>query len=118
MRPFGTVGLAVAGNVAVVVQAVYLQMHLARKREGLGFGHVAGDLFKVMLAAVFMGGAVGVGWWGWAHTVAVSPWSDALGLALVITLGVAVYAVVVWRLKIGGREDLEALLGKLRERLR
>jgi hypothetical protein len=50
--------------------------------------------------------------------VAVSPWSDALGLALVITLGVAVYAVVVWRLKIGGREDLEALLGKLRERLR
>ncbi|MBL9211331.1 MAG: murein biosynthesis integral membrane protein MurJ [Opitutaceae bacterium] len=118
MRPLGTVGLAVAGNVAVVVQAVYLQSHLARKREGLGFGHVAGDLFKVILAAVFMAGAVGVAWWAWARTVAVSPWSDALGLALVIALGAAVYAVVVWRLKIGGREDLEALLGKLRERLR
>jgi putative peptidoglycan lipid II flippase len=117
MGPLGTVGLAVAGNVAVVAQAIYLQSHLARKREGLGFGHVAGDLFKVMLAAVFMGGAVGLGWWGWARVVTVSPWSDAFGLALMIALGVVVYGVVVWRLKIEGRDDIRALLGRLRERL-
>ena len=86
------------------------------KRISMNSATIASPLMAA--TALEMGGAVGVGWWGWAHTVAVSPWSDALGLALVITLGVAVYAVVVWRLKIGGREDLEALLGKLRERLR
>ena len=33
MKPLGTVGLAIARNVAVVVQAVYLQSRLAKMRE-------------------------------------------------------------------------------------
>ena len=118
MGPFGTVGLAVAGNVAVVVQALYLQRHLARGHEGLGFGHVAGDLVKVLLAAAIMGGLVAAGWWFWARYFPAASWSDALGLVLLIAFGVAVYAGAVWRLRIEGRADVEALLVKLRERLK
>src|SRR5688572_2713778 len=48
MKPFGTVGLALASNVAVVVQAVYLQIRLAQKRDGLEFQPVVGDLAKII----------------------------------------------------------------------
>lgn len=110
MGPLGTVGLAIAGNVAVVVQAVHLQVHLARRRESLAFRHVARDLAKVTLAAAVMGAVVAGGWWLWERQIGVSAWRDAAGLAAAIALGVAVYAGLAWALRIEGRADLEAML--------
>ncbi len=116
MRPWGTVGLAVASNVAVVVQAVYLQTHLARKRRSLAFHHVARDLAKVILAAGLMGGAVSAGWAIWSRLTPPGPWAAAAGLAVLVGLGVLVYGVVLWLLRIEGREDLAAVLNKIRSR--
>ena len=117
MKPLGTVGLAIASNVAVVVQAVYLQTHLARKRDGLEFRHVAGDLGKIITATVVMGAWVAGGWWGWVRFVPESKLSDALSLAALIATGVAIYGGLVWALKIEGREDLAAVMAKLRSRI-
>jgi putative peptidoglycan lipid II flippase len=114
MRPLGTVGLALASNLAVVVQALYLQTRLARKREGLEFRHVTADLAKVIAAAVVMGGAVAAGWWAWARFFPATKSNDAIALLILISLGVAVYAALLWALRIEGRDDLAAVLNRLR----
>ena len=115
MRPLGTVGLALASQIAIAAQAWYLQAHLARKGEGLHFRHLSGDLAKVIAASVAMGVTVWAAWWAWSRImVPVTKASDSAGLALMIVLGVASYGAVLWRLKIEGREDLAAVLAKVR----
>jgi putative peptidoglycan lipid II flippase len=114
MKPWGTVGLAVAGNVAIVVQAWYLQRALAKKHAAMAFGHLLGDLTKVIVASVAMSAVVASGWWLWTHFVAPTPTklSDGLALAVLISAGVGVYAVLMWALKIEGRDELAALIAK------
>jgi putative peptidoglycan lipid II flippase len=114
MGPLGTVGLALAGNVAIVAQAWYLQRQLALKHDALKFHHLVRDLTKVIGASAVMGLAVAVGWWTWARVVAPTKTTDALALALLISAGVAVYGGSVWMLKIEGREELAAVLRKFR----
>ncbi len=114
MVPLGTIGLAIASNVAVVVQAVHLQIHLARKRTSLGFQHVVRDLAKVVVAATVMGAVVAGGWWAWSLHAPVGKLADALGLAVMIGLGVFVYGGLVWWMRIEGRDDFAAVLVKVR----
>ncbi|MDO8541859.1 MAG: murein biosynthesis integral membrane protein MurJ [Opitutaceae bacterium] len=114
MGPFGTVGLAIASNVAVVVQALYLQARLVRRRPNLGFRHVAFDLVKVIGASAIMGGVVGGGWWLWSGRFAATKTLDALALLVLISAGVAVYGALMWALKIEGREELGAIIGRFR----
>lgn len=110
MGPLSTTGLAIASNVAVVVQAWYLQVHLARKLPSLAFRHLARDAAKVVAASLLMGGAVSAGWWGWRSVVAPGWLSDAAALAVLIGGGVAVYAALAWVFRIEGREDVAAVL--------
>jgi putative peptidoglycan lipid II flippase len=117
MGPWGTIGLAVASNVAIVVQAVYLQTHLARKRSSLAFHHLAWDLGKVLVAAGAMGAVVAAGWWAWSQQAPVGKLADAVGMLALIGVGVAVYAALVWWMRIEGRDDLAAVLGKVRAKL-
>jgi putative peptidoglycan lipid II flippase len=117
MHSLETVGLAIASNAAIVVQAVYLQVKLARKRPGLEFGHLSGDLVKILVAAVPMAVVVGGGWWAWSRVVSPTKLHDALGLLLLISVGVGFYGLVLWALKIEGRDDLAAMLNRLRGRL-
>ena len=114
MGPFGTVGLALAGNVAIGAQAWYLQRELARKHQALRFHHLARDLGKVVGASAAMGVAVAAGWWGWARAVAPTKTTDGLALVLLIAVGVAVYGGLMWAWKIEGRDDLAAVLAKMR----
>lgn len=116
MGPLGTVGLALASNLAVVVQAAYLQWHLVRKHAGLGFSHLVRDLAKVLGAGLVMGGVVVAGWRLWSHAVPVTRLTEILGLALVISGGAAVYGALLWMLKIEGRADLVAVATKLRSK--
>ncbi|MEO6246709.1 MAG: murein biosynthesis integral membrane protein MurJ [Opitutaceae bacterium] len=118
MGSLGTVGLAIAGNAAVVVQAVYLQVHLARKREGLAFHNVATDLVKVIAAAVLMGVLVAGGWAWWRHTLPASKPNDLLAVVTLICVGVGAYAGVLWVLKVEGRDELGAMFAKLRGKFR
>jgi putative peptidoglycan lipid II flippase len=116
MRPLGTVGLAVASNVAVVVQAVYLQWRLARKHAGFDFHHLVGDLAKVMASSATMGGLVWLGWRWWSGAVAATKITDAAGLTIFVGAGVAMYGALLWALKIEGREDLAAVIAKVRSK--
>ncbi len=114
MGSFGTVGLAIAGNIAVIVQAVYLQVHLARKREGLAFRHVATDLVKVIGSALAMGAVVAGGWALWQRWMPGGKLNDLLALLTLILAGVAAYAAALWALKVEGRDELAVILTKLR----
>ena len=118
MGPLGTIGLAVAGNVAIVVQAWYLQRALTRTHEGMRFDHLARDLAKVIGASAGMGLVVAAGWWAWSRAVAPTKALDAIALALLIGAGVTVYGALMWSLKIEGRDDLAALIAKARGKLR
>ncbi|MDP3073970.1 MAG: murein biosynthesis integral membrane protein MurJ [Opitutaceae bacterium] len=116
MRPLGTVGLAIAGNVAVVAQAWYLQRALTRKHPEFRFGHLARDLGKVIAASAVMGVAVALGWRAWAQALPATGGAVLGGIALHVVAGVAIYGGLLWAMKIEGRDDLAAVWVKLRTR--
>lgn len=117
MRIWSILGLAIASNLAVAAQAVYLQWHLARKDEGLAFRHLIRDVGKVILASAGMGLAVAGIWWAWRHAVPSRKLTDVAGLLVTIVCGMGSYGALVWVLKIDGRQEALALWGKLRARL-
>jgi len=117
MGPLGTVGLAVAGNAAVLAQAWYLQRRLSVGHDALRFSHLVRDLAKVVLASAVMGALVTAGWWGWSQVASASKLMDVLGLAVVIIAGASVYAGLLWVLRIEGRDDLAAIVSKLRAKI-
>lgn len=106
MGPWSTVGLAVAGNMAVVAQAAYLQAHLARKHAGFGLAGLWPNLAKIAAGVGVMAVVVAVASRGVAALGLPGAWPD-LGVVLgVIPLGAAAYVGVLWSLRIEGREDL------------
>jgi putative peptidoglycan lipid II flippase len=110
---FGTLGLAMASTVAVVVQALYLQVALTRRRPELGVAPLWGDGLKIMVAAAVMGLVV---WLGgrvtdaWGETWLV----DVIRLGLLIPIGAGTFAGLAFLLRLEGRDEL---LGLLRRRL-
>lgn len=118
MKPLGTLGLAIAGNVATLAQAVYLQTRLGRARPGLAFRPMLRDLGKIAFGAAAMGAGVWAAWRGWSGLGAPSPARDALGLVLVIGGAAAGYGACLWLLRIEGRDDLAAVGAKLRAKFR
>jgi putative peptidoglycan lipid II flippase len=113
MGPLGTVGLALASNLAVVVQAVFLQWHLARQHPELGFRHLVRDLTKVIVASAAMGALVWGGWSAWGQLFVNSRWIEAGALLILIGAGAGIYGLLLWTLKIEGREDLSAVFVKI-----
>ena len=117
MGPLSTVGLALASSAAVVVQACYLQVHLARRQDGFALVGLRPALVKIAAATVAMGafaaaadrGVAALGLPGKA-----ADWAVVLG---VIPAAVALYGTVLWRLRVEGREEVAAVLAKLRARL-
>jgi hypothetical protein len=69
---------------------------------------------KVIAAAAIMGLVVAAGWRAWLHFVVLSKLTHVIGLIVLVALGAAVYAGLVWVFKIEGRADLTAILAKLR----
>ncbi|HEY1108967.1 MAG TPA: lipid II flippase MurJ, partial [Opitutaceae bacterium] len=116
MRPFGTMGLALASTLAVVMQAVYLQRQLTRKREALSFTPVLGNLVKITVSAVVMGVVVALAWRAWSATLPATKLYDGLGLVALIGGGTVLYGALVWMLKIEGRDDLALVLARVRGR--
>ncbi len=110
MKPLGTLGLALATNVAVVVQAIYLQWRLTRGRASLAFAPVWRDVGKVVFAAILMGVVVGGGLWLSRRFAPPDAWADGLRLAVLVPVGMIVYAALVWSLRVEGRQDLAGIL--------
>lgn len=110
MGHFSTVGLAAASTIATLAQAWFLQTRLTRRRPELSLRYIAGDLAKVAIASALMGASVWAGWRGWTLWRAQSVWSDAIGLAVAITGGVALYAALAWMLRVEAREEIAELV--------
>lgn len=111
-----TAGLAWAGTLAVVVQVVYLQTHLRRKRPALSLAPLIPNLGKIVAATVLMSGFV----WGAARLPKIlglrGGGADLAVLLLAIPSGVAVYGGLLWALRIEGRDELKQLPGRFRRR--
>jgi putative peptidoglycan lipid II flippase len=114
MTWFSTVGLALASTLAVVAQAWFLQSRLTRKLAGLGFAPLLPNLVKIAIASALMGVVV----WGGLRALAALALSnqrhDWLVVGGLIPVAGLVYGALLWLLKIEGRAELAALLGKVR----
>lgn len=110
MRGWSTLGLAVAGNVAVVAQAVYLQRRLRARHAAFGLAPLLPNLSKIMIATLVMGAVVWAAARGVGRLGLTGAWPDLVVVLGVIPLGAAVYGGLLWLLRIEGREDVEALL--------
>jgi putative peptidoglycan lipid II flippase len=109
----GARGLVVASTVAVVVQCVALQFQLNRAISGMEFGVMWGTLGKMAVATLFMVAVVGAGWWALRGVYG----ADVLAVLGLIPAGVAVYAGVLWVLKVEGRDELATVWGKIRGKI-
>ena len=117
MRWLSTAGLAWAGNLASVVQAVLLQWALARKVPTLRARVLWPSLLKIVLATAAMALAIvaarwGLRWWGPAVRVA-----DVAAVAGIIPVAVAVYGCGLWALRIEERDELLGLAQKMLARV-
>lgn len=118
MRWFSTSGLAAASNLAVLVQAFYLQRKLSQRLPGLGFGPLLPSLGKIAIASAIMGAVV----WGGVKLAGGLAWPakvhDLVVVAGLIPAAVAVYGALLWVLKIEGREEVSQLLAKFRSKVK
>lgn len=109
----GARGLVVASTAAVIVQTLALQHLLGRSLPGMTFGELWLTLGKILAGTLAMAAVVGGGW----HLMRGMHGADVIAVAGLIPLGVAVYAAALWMLKIEGRDELGALVAKLRGKL-
>jgi putative peptidoglycan lipid II flippase len=112
MRWLGVLGLVLASTVAIVVQTLLLQRALARRIPELTFAPLWPSVFKVLLAALGMGILVAVGKCGIASLGLGPRAADALGVFALIPAGAVAYGILLWFLRIDGREELAALVRK------
>lgn len=109
----GAAGLVIASTTAIVVQTFLLHRALARKLPGLTFAPLLPSLIKIAIGTAAMGVVVSLGRHGLmsAELGRRADWIAVLGL---IPAGVAVYGGLLWILRIEGRDDLAAVLAKVR----
>ena len=84
----------------------------ARRIPELTFAPLWPSVFKVLLAALGMGILVAVGKCGIASLGLGPRAADALGVFALIPAGAVAYGILLWFLRIDGREELAALVRK------
>ena len=113
----GAPGLVLASTVAVVVQTLLMQRLLARRLPSMSFGRLWSTIGKVLIATLGMAGVVLVGAWASRSTL---PNSRTVDLALIfglIPISMMVYGMILWGLKVEGRDELTVVYRKLLKRL-
>jgi putative peptidoglycan lipid II flippase len=111
MRLFKAQGLMLASSLSVIIQCLMLQRALARKVPGLEISRLGADIGKISAAALVMGLLVAGTWWGLLRGHGRS--ADWLALLVLIPVAAGLYGLVLYLLRIGGREEFEVLLAKL-----
>lgn len=113
MRWIGVPGLVVASTTAIVAQTLLLHRALVRKLPGMHFRPLWPSLAKVLLATAAMAALVAAGS-GALSASGLGPgavrWLSVAGL---IPLGIGAYAAALWLLRIEGREEIAAFLGRV-----
>jgi putative peptidoglycan lipid II flippase len=117
MRWLGAVGLVLASTAAIVAQTVLLQRELDRVLPGMSFAPLWKSVGKVAVATLGMSLVVGGGWFALRETSG-GKGTDLLAVLGLIPAGVGVYALLLWSLKIEGRDEFRALARRLGARFR
>jgi putative peptidoglycan lipid II flippase len=113
MRWLGAAGLVLASTTAIIVQTLLLKRALTRRLPEMRFGSLWISLGKITLATAGMAAVVAVGWWLMQRMVA-GRGADLIAVLVLIPLACAVYGLLLWSLKIEGREELQAMLARVR----
>jgi putative peptidoglycan lipid II flippase len=109
----GVLGIVLASTTAIIAQAILLDRALVRRLPQLHFGPLVPSLAKVLAGTAAMAVVVAGGWRVLQALGLGSRPTDAAAVGALIPLGIAVYGLVLWKLRIEGRRELEALLGRL-----
>ena len=96
---------------------ILLQRALVRRLPGLAFGDLWRSLGKVVVGTAVMTAMVALGWQGLARSGLAARTADFVALVGLIPLGVAAYGLLLWWLRIEGRDDLRAMVAKVATRL-
>lgn len=113
----GALGLVLASTVAIVVQTLLMQVLLARRLPGMGFGDVWRTIGKVALGTTLMGVFVWAGWKGLRSSLGVGRSTDATAIFGLIPASAALYAAVLWLLRVEGRDEFKLLIERLRGKI-
>ena len=79
--------------------------------------HLRRDLGKILLATVAMAGVVRAIHHWWQRLAPSGLTADAAGLVLIISCAAGFYAILLWVLRLEGREELAAIGQRFRERI-
>jgi putative peptidoglycan lipid II flippase len=109
MRWLGAAGLVLASTSAIVVQTGLLNWVLIHRIPEMRFSSLWPSLARILLATAAMSAVVGAGRYGLTR-ISGGRTADLLAVAGLIPAACAVYAAILWGLKIEGREELKALL--------
>jgi putative peptidoglycan lipid II flippase len=114
----GSKGLVLASTAAVIAQTLVMQRLLARRMPGLGFGELWRTIGKVVLATCVMSVVVFAGWWALRRGIENVRVADGATIAGLIPVAVIVYGAMLWLVRVEGREDVAAMVGRLRRRVK
>jgi putative peptidoglycan lipid II flippase len=116
MRKMGALGLVASSTIAIIIQTLLLQRALIKKIPQMSLLPLWQSGVKVLAGAIVMGVVVKAAWlWLQASGLSVHV-KDLVAIGGLIPLGVAVYAISLWMLRIEGREDLEAILRRFKRK--
>lgn len=105
MHWLGAAGLVLASTTAIIVQAVLLERALVRRLPEMRLAPLGRSFGKIVLATAAMAVVVAAGWWG-IRTAVPGRLADLVAVVGLIPLACAVYAGLLWLLRIEGREEL------------
>ena len=113
MRWLGVPGLVIASTTAIIAQTLLLQRALVRRLPGMNLAPLLPSILKVLAGTAVMAVVVWLG----ARLIEQSGLGaravQVLSIALLIPVGACVYAVVLWLLRIEGRDELQALVARI-----
>ncbi len=110
MQFLGIVGLALANLGSVVVQSRLLQVRLNRRLSGTALRHQARDLGKIAIATAVMSLGVFLAMRGLEAVFPDGRWAAFSGILVVIPAAIGLYGLMIWYLRLEGRDEVDALL--------
>ncbi len=112
-RWLGVIGIVIASTTSIIAQTLLLGRALVRRLPEVHLGPLVPSLAKVAASSAAMAVVVAVGLRLVPLAGLGARGADLASVAVLVPAGVAAYGLVLWRLRIEGRDEIEALLVRL-----
>jgi putative peptidoglycan lipid II flippase len=113
IRFLGVVGIVAASTTAIIAQTVLLGRALSKRLPQARLAPLLPSLAKVLAGSAAMAAVVAAGARLLQGSGLGARAADAVSVAALVPLGVCAYGLVLWFLRIEGRDELEAVLARL-----